>query len=418
MTRTGKIFYGWWIVLAAAVGLLFSIGPIIVFTLGVFLKPLGSELHWSRAEISLAFTLCAVMTSLAMPLVGRLVDRHGARRVAVPSLLLFGVLVASLYFLTASLWHLYAVFVLIGLVSSGSTPLPYAGVISEWFDRRRGLALGFTMAGVGVGTFVMPSLAHALVSTSGWRAAYACLGMLVIVIAAPTVGLLLKETPAMMGLQPDGDSAPAASVVKTRNQPAGLGCRDAWRTTTFWCLAVAFFLVSLVTKGCVVHLVPLLTDRGVSPQRAAFIASVAGGAVLVGRVWTGYLLDRFFAPTVTIGFFLALALGVFLLWAGATETGALFAAMLVGLGLGAEVDIIAFLVGRYFGLRAFGEIYGYLFAAFVLGAGVGPLLMGGGFDATGSYRWVLGAFVLITLVASGFMTQLGSYRYEAGVQKA
>ncbi len=129
MPRAGNIFYGWWIVLAAAVGLLFSIAPIIVFTLGVFLKPLGSELHWSRAEISLAFTLCAVMTSLAMPLVGRLVDRHGARRVAVPSLLFFGILVASLYFLTASLWHLYAVFVLIGLVSSGSTPLPYAGVI-------------------------------------------------------------------------------------------------------------------------------------------------------------------------------------------------------------------------------------------------------------------------------------------------
>ncbi|MGH8652795.1 MAG: MFS transporter [Gammaproteobacteria bacterium] len=120
----------------------------------------NSELHWSRAEISFALTLCTLMTSLAMPLVGRLVDRHGARRVAVPSLLSFGILVASLYFLTASLWHLYAVFLLIGLVSSGSTPLPYARVVSEWFDRRRGLALGFTMAGVGVGTFVMPSLSR------------------------------------------------------------------------------------------------------------------------------------------------------------------------------------------------------------------------------------------------------------------
>ncbi|MGH8608102.1 MAG: MFS transporter, partial [Gammaproteobacteria bacterium] len=388
------------------------------FTLGVFLKPLGAELHWSRAEISLAFTLCTVMTCITIPLVGGLVDRHGARRVAVPSLLLFGILVASLYFLTASLWHLYAVFLLIGLVASGCTPLPYARVISEWFDKRRGLALGFTMAGVGVGTFVMPSLAQALVSTNGWRAAYACLGMLVIVIAAPTVRLLLRETPAMMGLQPDGESASAARVAKTRSQTAGLDCRDARRTAGFWCVAVAFFLVSVATNGCVVHLVPLLTDRGVSAQGAAFAASVAGGAVLVGRVWTGYLLDRFFAPTVTIGFFLALALGVFLLWTGATETTALFAAMLVGLGLGAEVDIIAFLVGRYFGLRAFGEIYGYLFASFVLGAGVGPLIMGSGFDATGSYRWVLGAFALITLVASGLMTQLGSYRYEAGVPKA
>jgi MFS family permease len=174
----------------------------------------------------------------------------------------------------------------------------------------------------------------------------------------------------------------------------------------------------VVTNGCVVHLVPLLTDRGISAQSAAFVASIAGGAVLVGRVWTGYLLDRFFAPNVTMGFFLALAFGVFLLGTGATATTALFAAMLVGLGLGAEVDIIGYLVGRYFGLRAFGEIYGYLFAGFVLGAGLGPMLMGSGFDATGSYRWVLGAFVPIKLVATGLMTQLGSYRYEAGVQKA
>jgi MFS family permease len=173
---------------------------------------------------------------------------------------------------------------LIGLVASGCTPLPYVRVISEWFDRRRGLALGFTMAGVGMGTFVMPSLAQMLVSTNGWRAAYAFLGMLVIVIAAPTVGLLLRDTPAMMGLQPDGESAPVASAANTRSQATGLDCRDARRTTGFWCVAVAFFLVSVVTNGCVVHLVPLLTNRGVSAQSAAFVASVAGGAVLVGRV--------------------------------------------------------------------------------------------------------------------------------------
>jgi MFS family permease len=409
-----KIFYGWWVVLAAAVGSQLSIAPIVIFTLGVFLKPLSQEFNWSRGEISFAFTLSTAVSSLAMPLVGRLVDRQGARRIAVPSLLLFGVSVASLSFLTASLWHLYTVFLWIGLVCCGTTPLSYARVISEWFDKRRGLALGLTMAGVGVGTFVMPSLAHVLVSTYGWRAAYAFLGILVIVIGAPTVGLLLKETPAMMGLQPDGKLRSQSLLTTARAEAVGLDGRDARRTTGFWCLAVAFFLVSLVTNGCVVHLVPLLTDRGISAQSAALAASASGGALLFGRVWTGYLLDRLFAPYVTIAFFLALALGVSLLWIDAAGAIAAFiGAMLVGLALGAEADIIAYLVGRYFGLLAFGEIYGYIFAAFVLGSGVGPLLMGSGFDATGSYRWVLSAFVLITLVAAELMTQLGPYRYGA-----
>jgi MFS family permease len=419
MTTTQKhlgIFHGWWVVLAAAVGLLLSIAPVVVFTLGVFMKPLNQEFNWSRGEISFALTLSTFVSSFAMPLTGQLVDRYGARRIAVPSLLLFGTSVASLSLLTASLWHLYALFLLIGLVACGTTPLPYARVISAWFDKQRGLALGFTLAGVGVGTFVMPSLAHALVSTQGWRVAYACLGMLVIVIAAPIVGLVLRETPAMMGLQPDGKMRPEFLLATVQKEATGLDARAARRTTSFWCVAIAFFLVSLVTNGCVVHLVPLLTDRGVSPQSAAFAASASGVALLFGRVWTGYLLDRLFAPYVAIAFFLALGLGVFLLWTDTAGAIALAAAMLVGLGLGAEVDIIAFLVGRYFGLLAFGEIYGYVFAAFVLGAGIGPLLMGGGFDAAGSYRWVLGAFVLITLVACGLMTQLGPYRFKVEIE--
>ena len=246
--------------------------------------------------------------------------------------------------------------------------------------------------------------------------AYVCLGFLVIVIAVPTVGLLLKETPELLGLRPDGEAILPAGATEPQGQRMGLSCRDAWRTSAFWLLTVAFFLVSVATSGAIVHLIPLLTDRGVSAQSAAFASSLSGGTVLVGRVWAGQLLDRFFAPYVTIGFFLALTLGLLLLWSGASGSVAFVAAMFVGLGLGAEVDIIGYLVGRYFGLLAFGEIYGYLFAAFYLGAGVGPFLMGRGFDTTGSYSFVLGTFVVITLVASGLLSQLGPYRLWERIQ--
>ena len=405
-----RIFYGWWIVVASVVGLFLSLAPLVTFTLGVFLKPLNQEFHWNRAEISFAYTLCTLSGSAALPLIGRIVDRYGVRVVVIPSLLLFGTCLMSTYFLSAHLWHLYVLYLAIGLVSSGTTPLPYARVISHWFDKKRGLALGLAMAGVGLGSLVMPSLTHTLVTAGGWRTAYVCLGLLVIVIAVPTVGLLLRDTPESLGLRPDGEAPLPIETTEPRHQLVGLRCSEAWRTSTFWLMTVAFFLVSMATSGAIVHLIPLLTDRGVSAQSAAFAASLSGGTVLVGRVWAGHLLDRFFAPYVTMSFFLALMLGLLLLWSGVSGPLAFVAAMLVGLGLGAEVDIIGYLVGRYFGLRAFGEIYGYVFAIFYLGGGVGPFLMGKGFDATGSYSLVLGSFVVLTLIASVLLSRLGPYR--------
>jgi cyanate permease len=181
----------------------------------------------------------------------------------------------------------------------------------------------------------------------------------------------------------------------------------------------AFFFVSVSFHGCIIHLVPMLTDRGLSAQEAALGASLLGGGILLGRVATGYLLDRFFASSVAVCFFGATTLGVILLWSGAAGNLAFQAAVLVGLGQGAELDLIPYLVSRYFGLRAFGEIYGYAFAVFTLGGVVGPLLMGMGFDATGSYQLVLGVFAIATLTAAGLMTRLGPYRvWEPAVEAA
>jgi MFS family permease len=232
---------------------------------------------------------------------------------------------------------------------------------------------------------------------------------MVMVVAIPVVALFLKETPHMLGLTPDGElTHEAAALHGTRKE--GMSAREAWRTDTFWFLVSAFFLMSASVHGCLIHLVPLLTDSGVTPQTAALATSLLGGALLLGRVGAGYLLDHFFASMVAVGFFSGAACGFILFWSGATGALVFVAAFLVGLGLGAEGDIIAYLVSRYFGLRAFSEIYGYAFAAFTLGGVVGPLLMGIGFDATGSYRLMLGVFVFATLLAAALMTRLGPYR--------
>jgi len=408
--ESGNSFlYGWWIVFVAAVGLSMGYGPIVTFTFGVFFKLLNQEFGWSRGDISQAFSISLFVMSLVFPFVGRLVDRFGARKVIIPSILLFGLGLMSLSLLSANIWQLYAVYILLGLVGGGTAPVPYSNVLSHWFDKRRGLALGVAMVGLGLGAFVMPSLAQMLIVSQGWRQAYLVFGLMVMVITIPIVGLFFKETPEMVGLRPDGDVI-NPNHPNTSEQKIGLSAQEARQTHTFWILVGAFFLMSASVHGCLIHLVPLLTDRGISPQLAAGATSLFGAALLFGRVGAGYLLDHFFASSVALCFFCGTALGLLLLWSGVTGTAAFIAAFLVGLGMGAEGDIIAYLIGRYFGLRAFGEIYGYAFGAFTLGGVSGPLLMGRGFDATGSYSLGLGVFVVVTLIAAGLMTRLGPYR--------
>src|SRR5262245_19346929 len=315
--RGGKIFYGWWVVLAAGIGSFMSYGPIIAFTFGVFIKPLSEEFGWSRADISLGFSLSLLMLSTVAPFIGRLVDRWGARKVIIPSVLLFGSGVASFYFLSANLWHFYTLYVGLGLVAVGAATLPYLSVVSQWFDKRRGLALGLAMVGVGVGTCLMPALAQTLIDSIGWRNAYVVLGLMVIGVTVPVVAPFLKETPALLGLGPDGESLARARTDHGGGHAPGMSRHEAWRAPTFWLIVAAFFLMSVRVHGCLIHLVPLLTGRGLSAHSAALATSLLGGALLIGRVGAGYLLDRFLASSVAIGFLVGATLGVFLLWSEA-----------------------------------------------------------------------------------------------------
>lgn len=410
--RRRKLFYGWWVVLTAGLGLGLGYAPIIVYSFGVFLKPLLQEFHSSRGSISLAFTLANLAHAMTSPLVGRWVDRFGARRVILLASFVFAFILVFSLLLSATLWKLYLFYVLLGIAGSGAAPVPYGKVISNWFDKRRGLALGLTMFGLGFGAIVIPSLAQRLIAMLGWRGAYATIGLLVVVVSVPVVGLFLKETPEKMGYLPDGATTARSP---TTNGPSveGVAWHDARHDQFFWIMISAFFLVGASVHGCVVHLAPMLTDRGITAERAALVSSLLGGALLIGRVGSGYLLDRFFAPRVATLFFGVAALGIILLlWSGVPEGIVYVAAFLVGLGMGAEVDIIAYLTSRYFGLRAFGEIYGYAFASYVLAGALGPWLMGLSFDRTGSYHTVLAGFFVATLLAAVAMLRLGPYRYR------
>jgi MFS family permease len=345
-------------------------------------------------------------------LIGLLVDRYGARRVVLPATVIFGSILVLSKILTANLWQFYAFYLTLGVIGSGMSPVPYGNVVSHWFDRRRGLGLGLMMFGLGFGAMVMPSLAQRLIAMFGWRVAYAAVGSGILLISAPVVAAFLRERPEKMGLLPDG-VARASSARARECDDLGLSWHDAWHSPTFWLMVSAFFLVGASVHACVLHTAAILTDLGSTAQAAALASSLVGVALLIGRVGSGYLLDRFFGPRIAAIFFGAVAIGIALLWIGNSRELGYTGAFLVGLGMGAEVDIIAYLTSRYFGLRAFGEIYGYAFGAFALAGGIGTFLMGFGFDLTGSYRTPLVGFFAATLVAIVLMIRLGPYRYSA-----
>lgn len=397
----GGIFASrWWIVFASACGLLVGTGSIMIFSFGVFIKPVTEDLGISRGELSTALGSATWLTALACPVVGWLIDRWGTRRIMIPGVLAFALAVAGLGLMQAEPAYLiFLIFGLVGFVGGIQTPIPYAAVVSRWFDRDRGIALGVATAGVGVGVALIPQLAAFLIERLGWRAAYFGLAISVVVLAWLPVLIFVREPSA------------ANDVEATSPGTVGIEAAAALKTWRFWALTIAFFLGVLAINGTIVHVVALLTDRGVSLQIATGALSAAGIAIIVGRIICGWCLDRFWGPYVAIFFFVVPMVGIALLESGWENPIPLLGAALCGAGIGAEIDLMAFFVGRYFGLKAYGKIYGLMFMLFNVGTGLGPALSGRAFDVFHSYFQIFMAYEAALVVTCLLFLPLGEYAY-------
>lgn len=391
-------FYGWVVVTAAAVGLFLGVFPVFVASFTVFFPAFITEFHAGRGAISLAFTICNIVTACVAPVVGRLCDRIGARPVILASLFLLAVGLIAAQTIGSRLWELYAFSLILGIAAPGTNSVAYGLVVSRWFNRHRGLALGLMMIGLGAGAIVAPPLARSLIARYGWRVAYARFGWASLLLAVPVVAIFLKERPDESSLQLPANEKEGWSWSKIRIS------RDYWQ------MIVVFILVSASVQACFIHMAQIVADHGATLDVAATAASACGAAILVGRVATGYFLDRCSGPGVAPVVFAIAAVGITLV--SLPATGPTFVgAFLIGFGLGAEGDIIAYLLGRYFGLRSFGSAFGLAFGLFVLAGGIGPLLMGVAFDHFGSYRFPLAAFCLFTALAAVLVARLGPYRF-------
>jgi MFS family permease len=366
-------YEGWRVAGASAAATFFS--SYLVYTFAVFLKPLTAEFGWSRELVSSAFGIMGITVAVVSPAVGYLLDRTGVLRIVLPCMAALGLGFIALSLIAGQPWQLYSIYMLFGILGAGLAPTGYVRAVSGWFEARRGTAVALVISGSAVAAIVQPPVTQALIDGMGWRCAYLVMGLSILAIACPVLGAFVRERPLLASSR--------------ENTTTGVSLGQGLRSRVFWTLVVVFFAGAVATTGVVVHLAALLTDRGVTEERAALVISIMGVASLAGRLVTGWLVDRFFAARVSFAMLVLTALGTLLLATADSFASGALAAALVGFGMGGEFDVTPYLVSRYFGLRAFGTLYGIAFAGAAAAGAVGPVLLGRAFDATGSYGALL-----------------------------
>ncbi len=386
---TGDVYYGWWIVAASFSILLVTVG-IGLYGPPVFLVPLQDHFGWSRAAIAGGSALAALTAGSASPLVGFLVDRHGARKVMAVGALVMGTgfcLLSSVQ----SLWQLYALNVIAALGIACVAWLPNQALISNWFTRKRGQAMGLTLAGIGFGGLAMPPLASFLIEEFGWRVAFASLGSMVLLIVFSVVLAVVRSRPEDIGLLPDGEPMNPGETSETAAQASpeaatGLSLGESVRTGAFWILCLGHALWTFGSMAQVAHLPAFLTDQGFESQQAARYLAFAIGLSVIGRMSFGMLADRYTKRWLISAALLLHVLATLCLFR-VHSFGALPGfVLLFGVGIGGGAVLVPLLIGEYFGLRAFGMVLGVVSISATLGAAIGPVLAGRIFDVTGSYE--------------------------------
>lgn len=380
----------WPIVLAAFVGVMMGAWSFPIYILGPLVKPLEAEFGWSRNGIVACTTFLAAGLALGTPLFGRLADRLSVRGVATTSMLMFALCLLSGAFVS-SLWSLYVLYFLMGLLGSGSGGVTYTRAIGAHFRAARGIALGVALTGSGAASFIAPHLVNYLSEAAGWRTVCLSLAMFIIVVAVPLVFLNLK----------DGEPAHVRPKAWAPVSGTAASWGEALRDIRFYVLFITALLFGLFIGSLLVHMVPMLIDKGVTPARAAQVASINGVAIVVGRLGIGWLLDRFPAPFVGAGLFLVGAAGA-ALFVAVGPASAAFTVAAIGLLLGAELDLLSYMTLRYFGVRDYGVIYGVLFSTYSVGSMATPFVSAGLIGWAGYTALFVGAAVTFLTCATLF----------------
>ena len=426
-TSRGEWANGWPIVLSSLIGVALCLSPLPYWALIVIGPELVSEFGWTRAITSAGFLFMTAGVLIGAPVVGRLVDRYGSRKVLLPSIIALGIGTALFSQMTDNPTVFYTIFFVTALLGSATLPITWSKAIVNNFDKYRGLALGVALTGTGLFGFIATPTIQALIDAFGWRTAYICVGLLPIVFSFPLAFFLFHDRKEAKALaEQDFSGMPTlagwiwqplilavalfgamifvitqfgplyvvllmavvlmfylmytfvgAERSDSRSKLPGLTLKEAFTDYRFWIILFAMLLLGAVISGIIANAKFMLLDKGYTAQQATSFFTGAGVialSVLVGRLVGGFLVDYIWAPLVAFVFLSVPAIGCYILMQDLSVSMNVVAMILVGFAAGVEFDLIAYFISRYFGMRSYGQIYGLIYAAFGLGSGTSPVV--------------------------------------------
>lgn len=394
VTRGEELRRGWGVLASAMFGIVALMAPVHVA--GVYMPHWEQEFGWSRAEMATALSLYIAATSLLAPGIGAVVDRWGARRVALISMTLLIPGYAFFALLQPSIWTLYAAFIVVAVLGAGTTQVVFCRPIVQAFDAARGLALALAQSGTAISLVFAPIIGYALLQVTDWRTSWLALACI------PLLLLLLVYA----GLRPVRTAQSGARA--ERPMEVGVAFGEAIRSGKFWLFVISFSLFYFGTAATVGQLVPIVEATGLSTEQAIAAQGLLGIAVMVGRLGTGYLLDRIFASYIYMAMGILAAAGFFVLALGVSDLVWL-AIPCIGLAVGAEVDIASYMVSRYFGQRHFGKLFGLTFAMLCAGGIVAHPFYGIVFDITGTYAAATATSMIVVFIAGAMLLRQEPY---------
>ena len=410
--KRGRIFYGWWIVVVCIVVTMLHAGASF-YAFSRFLPTLLDEFESGATVIAGAASLYMLVVGLTGPIAGKLTDKYGPKKLIVigavigaGGLMLLGV--------ANAVWHLYVFYFIVGIGMSGAGFVPVGVAISNWFDRRRGVAMGITMAGVSLGAIVIAPLAHYLIVGTGWRLAFVILGAMCAVLIVIPVMFVMRNRPEELGLLPDGASPVGNGAVSEPHsmsdpsEPEGISNTDesswtlsmAFRSLPFWLVLATFFFAGIVVAGVLQHEVNILKGMGIPLAAASFALGLTGGIGGVGKVLFGFVADRFNPKYASILCIALQIVGLIILMMTHTTAMVWVFVFVYGFAMGGWLTLEPLVTGQFFGMASFGTIFGWVLAAAAVGSGLGPIIMGAIYDASGSY------FVGLVVFLGAYITSM------------
>jgi predicted MFS family arabinose efflux permease len=370
---------------------------------GLFIGPVGEEFGWSRTEVTAGMSLSSITVTVLSPFFGVLIDRFGTRRLALPGLVLKALVFAGFGLVSDSIAQWLFIWFVYALTSLAVKSTVWTTAVAGVFSASRGLALGVVLTGTAFAQMVVPPLGNLLIAQFGWREAFAWLGLGWGGVAFVLCLLFLFDA------HDDARKAKQAGEVSDVTLP-GLTLSEAWRSLALWRIAISTFIMMVFTIALIVHQIPILVEAGVTRTNAAWLASLAGGAGIAGKLVTGRLLDSF-DPNRVGGITLGIsAFGFALLLDTFGMIGIIVVAMLInGYTSGAKLQICAYLTSRYAGMKYFGTIFSVMASLIALGSGLGQVIGGIAYDLPGDYVLLLAGGIIGSLVSASLILWLGPY---------